>query len=190
MRVVLLGAPGAGKGTQAKRISAAEGIPHVSTGDMLREAVAARSDLGQQVRETIEAGRLVPDELMGRVVEERLAAPDARRGFLLDGFPRTVNQIDLLDGILERQGARLDVVLALELPEEEALARLQGRAKAEGRTDDREETARGRLQVYREQTAPIAQVYRQRGLLAEIDGSGTIEEVFERIEDVLGRHRA
>ncbi len=184
MRLVLFGPPGAGKGTQARRIAARWGIPHISTGDMLRAAVAAGTELGRQVREVIERGELVPDELIGRVVAARLDEKDAKAGFLLDGFPRTVPQVEILDGILADRGVALDRVILLRVPEEVVVERLLRRG--EGRADDTPETIRERLRVYREQTEPVAKVYRERGLLAEIDGVGTIEEVFSRIVAVLG----
>ena len=190
MRLVLLGPPGAGKGTQAERIAAAWGIPHVSTGEMLREAVNGGSALGRQVEDVIASGKLVSDELIGRVVEERLHRPDATRGFLLDGFPRTVPQVEILDRILARDGLALDWAVMIALDDEIALRRILGRASQAGagaaRADDNAETVRERLRVYREQTAPVADVYRSRGKLAEIDGSGTIDEVFSRIAERLG----
>ncbi|GAB4375422.1 MAG: adenylate kinase [Acidobacteriota bacterium] len=187
MRLVLLGPPGAGKGTQAARISAAWGIPHISTGEMLREAVAAGTELGRRVGEVMARGHLVPDELVGRVVVERLSRPDARNGFLLDGFPRTVAQTELLDRILADLGVRLDAVLLLEIPEEVAVERMQTRRRQSEtvRDDDTVETFRERLRVYAEKTAPLIEVYEKRGLLRRIDGSGTIDEVFAKIRQAL-----
>ncbi|RMF74901.1 MAG: adenylate kinase [Acidobacteria bacterium] len=187
MRLVLLGPPGAGKGTQAARISAAWGIPHISTGEMLREAVAAGTELGRRVGEVMARGHLVPDELVGRVVVERLSRPDARSGFLLDGFPRTVAQTELLDRILADLGVRLDAVLLLEIPEEVAVERMQTRRRQSEtvRDDDTVETFRERLRVYAEKTAPLIEVYEKRGLLRRIDGSGTIDEVFAKIRQAL-----
>jgi adenylate kinase len=188
MRLVLLGPPGAGKGTQAARISETWQIPHISTGDMLRAAVASGSELGKKVNEIISKGHLVPDDVIGEVVERRLSEEDARRGFLLDGFPRTLPQVGILDRGLAKQGTSLDRVIFLQLEDETALARILGRREDGGdgeRADDAEETARERLRVYHRQTAPVASEYETRGLLAKIDGSRTIDAVFEQIKAAL-----
>ena len=186
-RVALFGPPGAGKGTQAARIVAALGVPHVSTGDMLRAAVRSGSDLGRRVKEVMDAGHLVSDELIADVVAERLAQADASRGFLLDGFPRTVRQIALLDRILGERN--LDCVVLLDVPDRVVEDRLLGRAtKGDGgvvRADDNLETIRKRLAVYREETLPVAAVYDGRGVLARVDGVGTEEEVFARVAAAL-----
>jgi adenylate kinase len=190
MRIVLFGPPGAGKGTQAQRIAAAYGIPHISTGDMLRQAVAAGTPLGLQVREILERGHLVPDELIGAVIAERIAQPDAAAGFLLDGFPRTVPQVGMLARALGDR--RLDRVVMLVVPDAVVEERILGRALASAgggggaaRADDRIETVRERLRVYKQQTEPVAEVYRQQGLLAEVDGTGTIDEVFGLVSGLL-----
>ncbi|MFN7967463.1 MAG: adenylate kinase [Acidobacteriota bacterium] len=191
MNLVLFGPPGAGKGTQAKRISAAWGIPHVSTGDMLRSAVQSGSELGRQVKEILERGHLVSDALVGDVVGARLRSPDMAKGFLLDGFPRTVAQIEILDRALGNLGKKLDRVISLEVPEKVTVERLLSRATAgdngAARADDNEAVVRERLVVYRQQTAPVADVYRRQGILAEIDGTGTIDDVFGRIANALQR---
>ena len=185
MRLVIFGPPGAGKGTQAQRIAAEWGIPHISTGDMLREAVASGSELGRKVREILDRGHLVSDEMIGDLMAERLAQPDARKGFLLDGFPRTAAQAGMLDGLVHHAGAPLDRVIMLEVPDDVLLERLLRRAGVEGRADDNEATIRERLRVYREQTAPVAGLYEQQGLLARIDGTGTIDAVFGRVSALL-----
>ena len=191
MRIVLFGPPGAGKGTQAQRIAAAYGIPHISTGDMLRQAVAAGSPLGLQVQEILERGHLVPDALIGEVIADRISQPDAAGGFLLDGFPRTVPQVAILERALGDE--RLDRVVMLVVPDAVVEARILGRAQASAdgatRADDRIETIRERLRVYKQQTEPVAEVYRQQGLLAEVDGTGTIEEVFGLVSGLLGGAR-
>jgi adenylate kinase len=176
-RVVLLGPPGSGKGTQAERLAAALGVPAVSTGELLRAAVAAGNDLGRRVQGVMAAGRLVDDALMAEVVQERLGRADAGRGFLLDGYPRTPAQAATLDGILSRQRQRLDAVLLLEVPED-VLVR---RALARRREDDRAEVVRERLRVYREQTAPLVGHYRGRGLLVAVDGDRAIEAVTDSL---------
>lgn len=193
MRLVLFGPPGAGKGTQAARLCAARGIPHISTGEMLREAVKSGTPLGLQVKGIMEQGGLVPDELAGAVVAERIARPDAARGFLLDGFPRTVAQTEILDRALAHSGP-IDCVLMLEVPEDFLIRRLLGRAnqgdRGEKRADDSEETIRERLRVYQRDTAPVAQVYEARGLLRRVDGTGTIDQVYALLEQALdGRPR-
>jgi adenylate kinase len=213
MRLVLLGPPGAGKGTQAERIAAKYGVPHLSTGDMLREAVAADTEVGRRAKAIMDAGELVPDEVMNRLVAERIAQPDAARGFVLDGFPRTVAQAEALDDLLKQRDQRLDAVLELAVDDDALVDRISGRfacaqcgagyhdrfrhPKAEGvcdvcgsrefvrREDDKPETVRARLDAYHAQTAPLLPYYRNKGLLAEVDGMAEIEdvstEVFNRI---------
>lgn len=189
MRLVLFGPPGAGKGTQAARIAAAFGIPHVSTGGMLREAVRSSSTLGRGISSVIAAGELAPDELVADVVSARLQREDARRGFLLDGFPRTLRQLELLDRMLDR-AAGLDRVLLLEIPDEIAEGRLLGRAvtgdAGELRSDDNREAIRRRLAVYRAEAAPLLAAYEKRGILTRVDGVGAPDEVFRRITAALG----
>lgn len=189
MRLALFGPPGAGKGTQAAKIVAALGVPHVSTGDMLRTEVRSGSELGQRVRVVIEAGQLVSDELISEVVANRLTQPDCRNGFLLDGYPRTPRQVELLDRILDSRGV-LDRVVLLDVPDTIVEERLLGRAQTgdggQKRADDNIETIRRRLRVYRDETMPVAQIYERRGLLARVDGTGTVEQVFARVADLLG----
>src|SRR5437773_900399 len=211
-RLVLLGAPGVGKGTQAPETSCRTGLPHISTGDLLRAAIRDGSPLGRRVAAMVERGELVPDGVVGEMMEERLARPDAADGFILDGFPRTVAQADLLDRILARRGQALDRVISIEVPEAEIVERLAGRRscgqcgaiyhvrynrpKVEGicdrcgselrqRPDDTEAVIAERLRAYREQTAPLAARYRKVGRLVEIDGRGRPDEVFGRIAAVV-----
>jgi len=172
-RVVLLGPPGAGKGTQGQVLCEHLGVPAISTGDMLREAVADGSELGGKVQGIMASGALVDDATMAEVVRERLAKPDALKGFLLDGYPRTLPQAETLAGILREAGRDLDAVLLVDVPEDE----LVRRALLRGRGDDKEEVIRERLRVYREKTEPLIGYYRERGLLREIDGNRPVEEV-------------
>ncbi len=172
-RVVLLGPPGAGKGTQAQVLCERLGVPHISTGDMLRDAVKEGSELGNKVQGIMASGALVDDATMADVVRDRLAKPDARRGFLLDGYPRTLPQAETLAGILRDAGQDLGAVLLVDVPEEELVRRTLLR----GRGDDKEEVIRERLRVYREKTAPLIGYYRERGLLREIDGNRPVEDV-------------
>ena len=181
MRIVLLGAPGSGKGTQAARLKAALGIAHISTGDLLRAAVKAGTPLGLKAKAVMESGQLVSDEIVLGMLEERLAQPDTRMGFILDGYPRNLAQADALDQLLKRIGQPLDAVLKLNVPDADIVARCEIRFKAEGRADDNPETVRKRLQVYAQQTAPVADYYAQRGLLSEIDGVGVIEPIGARL---------
>jgi adenylate kinase len=181
-RIVLLGPPGAGKGTQAQLLAARLGVPAISTGDMLRAAVAAGSELGRRVDGVMASGGLVDDALMAEVVRERVAQADAGGGYLLDGYPRTLPQAETLSGILEDAGQALDAVLLVDVPEDE----LVRRALLRGRGDDKEEVIRERLRQYREKTEPLIGYYRQRGLLREIDGNLPVEDVTSRMYAVLG----
>jgi adenylate kinase len=184
-RLLLLGPPGAGKGTQAERLVRALGIPQVSTGDMLRAAVKAGSPVGQRAKAFMDRGDLVPDEVVIGVAEERLRQPDAAKGFILDGFPRTAAQAEALDAMLGRLGVALERCVALRVDEDELVERLLRRAELEGRSDDNEETIRNRMRVYREKTQPLIDYYAGRGVLAEVDGEGTMDEVAARIEEAL-----
>jgi adenylate kinase len=184
-RLLIVGPQGSGKGTQGVRIAEAFGIPAISTGDVFRGAVAAGSELGRQVKAVIEAGELVSDELTSQVVRERLEQEDAAGGFLLDGYPRNIAQVRDLDAFLEGRGETLDAVIELSVPREESIARLTRRAKEQGRTDDTEEVIANRLAIYERETAPILGVYRTRGIVDEIDGTGTLDEVTARIIGAL-----
>jgi adenylate kinase len=177
-RVVFLGPPGSGKGTQASALARELGIPAISTGDMLREAVANGSELGRRVRRIMEAGELVGDDLMAEVVNGRLDQADATRGFLLDGYPRTASQAETLRGILENDAETLDHVVFIDVPEAELVRRAVSRQRG---ADDREEVVRERLRVYREKTEPLVDYYRSVGLLREIDGNRPVDEVRESI---------
>jgi adenylate kinase len=181
-RFVLLGPPGAGKGTQAQVLCERLGVPAISTGDMLREAVSEGSELGRKVQGVMAAGGLVDDGMMAEVVRERLAKSDTRRGFLLDGYPRTLPQAETLAGILRDAGRELNAVLLVDVPEDE----LVRRALLRGRADDKEDVIRERLRVYREKTEPLIGYYRQRGLLRELDGNRPIEEVTARMLETFG----
>jgi adenylate kinase len=186
-RLLLLGPPGAGKGTQAVRIAAHLGIPHIATGDMLRAAVASGTDVGRKAKAIMERGELVPDEVVIAVAEERLAQDDARKGFILDGFPRTAAQAVALDALLERMGTRLERCIAMVVDEDELVKRLLRRAEIEGRSDDNEQTIRTRMRVYQEQTAPLVDYYRGRDVLEEVVATGGIDEVTARIEEAIAR---
>jgi adenylate kinase len=184
--VVILGPPGAGKGTQGKLIAAEAGIPHVNTGEMFRAEVAAESDLGRRVRAILDAGDLVPDDLTIEVVRARLAQDDTAGGFILDGFPRTLAQAEALDRLLEDlDRGELSVVLDFHVPDEMAIQRLLGRAAEQGRSDDTPDKIQHRLRVYHEQTEPLVEYYRVRGLLVGIHADRSVEEVFAEVQLVL-----
>jgi adenylate kinase len=189
MRIVLLGAPGSGKGTQAKRLEVELKLAHISTGDLLRAAVKAGTPLGLKAKAVMEAGQLVSDDIVLGLLEERLAEADTRSGFILDGYPRNLAQADALDQLLRRLGQPLDAVLKLNVPDTDILKRCEIRFEQEHRADDNPDTVRKRLGVYAEQTAPVADFYARRGLLTEIDGIGAIDAIGDRLLGVL-RQRA
>ena len=184
-RLIIFGAPGAGKGTQATRIAAAQGIPAISTGDIFRANIKNETALGLQVKEILASGAYVPDEVTNAIVRDRLDQPDALAGFLLDGFPRTKAQVVELDDMLAAQGTSLDAVLELTVDTDEVVQRLLKRAELDGRADDTEDVIRHRLTVYDDETAPLAALYRERGLLHQVDGMGEMDEVADRIQAIL-----
>jgi adenylate kinase len=189
MRLLIMGPPGAGKGTQAKRIAEHYRIPAISTGDIFRAMKHADTPLARQVRAIMESGGYVSDEITNEIVQDRLAQGDCATGFLLDGYPRTLQQVRTLDDYLAETARPLDAVISLLADIDEVVARLLKRAEIDGRSDDNEETIRVRMQVYAEQTEPLLDVYRSRGLLVEVDGLGPIDEVSERIFAALDAHR-
>ena len=212
MNIILLGPPGSGKGTQAKLIEERRGIPQISTGDMLRKAVGDKTELGIRAKHYMDSGALVPDELVIMITEERLKAEDCRDGFILDGFPRTVPQAEALDEVLNKMNEKIDNALNIEVKEDDIIRRMSGRRICKGcgasyhiifnppneenicdlcggelyqRDDDREETVRNRLKVYKDQTEPLTNYYREMGVLSSIDGGRKIEEISQLIEEIL-----
>lgn len=187
MRLILLGPPGAGKGTQAGRLVSRHGIVQLSTGDMLRAAVKAGTAVGKRAQEIMDRGDLVPDDVMVDIIADRIAQSDAQRGFILDGFPRTVAQADALERLLEQNGIALDAVIQIEVDEAQLLARIDQRARetAGARADDNADVLKNRLDVYRRQTAPVADYYRGKGMLSKVDGMRTMDEVEAEIAEIL-----
>lgn len=180
MKLLFIGPPGAGKGTQAKRVAERLGIPHISTGDMFREHVSRGTELGQKVEKIMAAGDYVPDEITVRMLEERINRPDASSGFILDGFPRTPGQVDSLDSLIGEDG--LDQVVVFEVDFDELTERMLAR----GRADDTDETIRNRFDIYRDQTKPLLDIYDERGITVRVNGIGDIEEVTNRVIDAIG----
>jgi adenylate kinase len=185
LNILLLGPQGAGKGTQGMLISAEYGIPHIATGDMLRAAMTAGTPLGKAVQPIYDAGQLVPDDLMTDLIRERLNQDDTREGFVLDGFPRTAVQAEALDETLEEIERPLNIVLEFQLPEAVSLQRLRRRADEEGRVDDTEEAIRTRLRLYHQETEPLIEHYRTRGILVGIPAARSVEDVFAEIQKAL-----
>ena len=185
MRIVLLGPPGSGKGTQAALLKDRLSVPHISTGDLLRAAVAEGTPLGLKAKAAMDAGNLVSDELMLGLIEERLGDSDVRAGYILDGYPRNLRQANALDELLNRLELPVQIALSLTVDEEQIIHRLAKRAAEEGRSDDTEDVIRNRLRVYSEQTAPVAGHYDARGLLVEVDGTGSIEQINQRLVDAI-----
>ena len=187
MDLLIFGPQGAGKGTQAARVSGEYGIPHVATGDILRAAIGAGSELGLRVRAIVERGDLVPDALMIDLIRERVGEPDAAGGFVLDGFPRTLAQAEALEELLRELRRGLDAVIVLEVSDEVATERMLSRAAIEGRADDTPEVIANRLRTYHEQTAPLVEWYRAHDLVVPVDGTPPVEEVWSQISAALGR---
>ncbi|AHH15721.1 adenylate kinase [Nocardia nova] len=181
MRLVLLGPPGAGKGTQAELLSDKLGVPHISTGNLFRANISQETPLGREAKKYLDAGNLVPSDVTNRMVESRIAEPDAAKGFVLDGYPRTVDQAVALEKMLQQSGSKLDGVVSFEVADDVVVGRMLGR----GRDDDTEEVIRNRMQVYRDETAPLLQHY--DGLVLSVDGVGEVDEVNARVLRVLGR---
>lgn len=180
-----MGPPGAGKGTQARFVADHFGIPAISTGDIFRANVSQGTPLGVEAKRYMDAGEYVPDEVTNRMVRDRIDEPDAEPGFLLDGYPRTLDQVGELDGMISHTGHALDAAVVLTVDPEELVQRLLQRAQTDGRADDTEAVIRRRQEVYSEQTAPLIEVYRERGILVEVDGMGEVDEVTTRIFDAL-----
>jgi len=185
MRLVLFGAPGSGKGTQATRLKERLGVPHISTGDLLRAEIKAGTELGLKAKGLMDAGQLLPDDIMLGIIEHRLGEPDAKPGYILDGYPRNLAQADALDTVLARIGQPLDVVVKLDVPDSAIIDRCEVRFEKEGRPDDNPDTVKRRLGIYADQTAPVADFYKQRGKLQVVDGVGELDEVTQRVLDVL-----
>lgn len=179
--LLIVGPPGAGKGTQAVRIAEALGVPAVSTGDIFRQNIKDRTELGQRVSAILDAGEYVPDSLTNELIDDRLAQTDAEQGYLLDGYPRTAGQVEFLDGVNLRRGEQLDAVIRLVADTDEVVRRLLARAAEQGRSDDTEDVIRHRLDVYERETAPLIAIFAERGLVVEVDGIGAVDEVTERI---------
>ena len=184
-RLLLIGPPGAGKGTQAVHLSAACNVPAISTGDIFRFNVSEGTELGVKAQEYMDAGEYVPDEITNLMVRNRIDEADAEPGFLLDGYPRTLSQVEELDGMIKFTGHELDAVVVLTVDPEELVKRLLSRAETDGRSDDTEDVVRRRQEVYAEQTEPLIDVYRDRNLLIEVDGMGEVDDVTKRIFDAL-----
>ncbi|HVP29018.1 MAG TPA: adenylate kinase [Myxococcota bacterium] len=184
-RLLLLGPPGAGKGTQAQLLKERLGIPQISTGEMLRAAVRAGTALGRKAKALMDEGRLVPDELVIEIVEARFREPDAAKGWILDGFPRTTAQAEALDALLARRGEALERCVALEVDDDAIVKRLLKRAELEGRSDDNESTIRERMREYRAKTAPLVAYYKARSVLRPVDGVGTVDEIAARVAGAL-----
>ena len=188
MKLLIMGAPGAGKGTQATALAERYGVPAISTGDIFRHNIRNQTPLGIKVKEIIDAGEYVPDDVTEAIVADRLAEPDCAPGFLLDGFPRTMHQVFFLDRYLADRGEQLDAVVSLHVEPEALVQRLLDRAEKEGRADDNADTIRRRMEVYAGQTAPLIYHYENKGMLVDVDGTGTVDEVRQRMFDMVDAH--
>ena len=186
MRLVFLGPPGAGKGTQAARIAEAFAVPAISTGDIFRANVKEGTPLGLEAKRYMDAGEYVPSEVTNAMVRDRIAQPDAATGFLLDGYPRTLDQVNELDAMLQAAGTRLDRVVEITADHDEVVRRLLHRAEIEGRADDTAEVIKHRLEVYAAETEPLSSIYAERGLLVQVDGMGEVDEVTARLVEAIG----
>ena len=187
MFILLLGAPGSGKGTQGKLLAERLGVPKIATGDLIRAAIKGGTPLGTEARKFYDAGKLVPDSVIMGLIQEQLAKPEAREGAILDGFPRTAGQAELVDKTLAAGGHRINHVLLLDVPEEELVTRMLGRAKQEGRADDTPEAIKTRLGVYQRETAPLVAHFAQRGIVHRVPGTGSIDQIGEEIKRIIGR---
>ncbi len=187
MFVLLLGAPGSGKGTQGQILAERLGVPKITTGDLLRAAIKAETPLGREARKFYDDGKLVPDSIVLSLIKEQLGRPEAQQGAILDGFPRTAPQAELVDRTLGERGQRLNHIVLLDVPEEELIRRMTSRAAREGRTDDSPEAVRTRLQVYQRDTAPLIAHYAERGIVHRVPGSGPVEQIATEIKRVIGR---
>ena len=185
MRLIFMGPPGAGKGTQSGTVAGKYSVPAISTGDIFRANATQGTELGQEAQRYMDAGEYVPDEVTNKMVRNRIDEPDAAGGFLLDGYPRTLAQVEELDGMIKHTGHTLDAVVVLTVESEELVQRLVQRAETDGRSDDTEDVIRRRQEVYTEQTEPLLEVYRDRGLLIEVDGMGEVAEVTDRVLEAL-----
>ena len=187
MFILLLGAPGSGKGTQGKLLSERLGLPKITTGDLIRTAIKTGTPLGVEAKKFYDAGKLVPDSVVMGLIQEQLAKPEAKEGAVLDGFPRTAAQAELVDRTLATTQHRLNHVLLLDVPEEELVSRMLSRAKQEGRADDTPEAIKTRLGVYQVETAPLVAHFAQRGIVHRVPGTGTVEQVAEEVKRIIGR---
>jgi len=185
--ILILGAPGSGKGTQGKILADRLGVPKITTGDILRDAVRTGTALGKEAKQYMDAGKLVPDSVVLGLIKDELAKPEAKEGAVLDGFPRTAGQAELVDRTLAEGGRRLNHILLLDVTEEELIRRLRGRAAVESRSDDTPEAIQTRLQVYQRDTAPLVAHYAQRGIVHRVPGTGTVEDIATEIKRIIGR---